>query len=71
MSQTVGLDQAFWPLYEVDEVAEDWWWGSALPLRLAMGATSVALVWGLATVSPGKGAMQRFKGIRMYVTHIP
>ena len=56
--QTVGLDQAFWPLYEVEEVAEDWWWGSGMPLRLAMAATSVALVWGLATVSPGKGTAQ-------------
>lgn len=55
LSETVGLDQAFWPLYELDEVAKDWWWGSGMPLRLAMGATSVALVWGLATVSPGKG----------------
>lgn len=55
--QTVDMDQAFWPLCEVDEVTEDGWWGSGLPLRLAMGATSV--VWGLATVNPEKCALQR------------
>ena len=63
--QTVGLSQAFWPLWELDEVGEDWWWGAALPLRLALAATTGTLLYGLATVSPGKGAHHP-----LHTTHI-
>lgn len=55
MSQEVGLDQAFWPLWELEEVSEGWWWGSNILMRLGLAATTALALWGLATVSPGKG----------------
>ena len=60
--QEVGLDQAFWPLWELEEVGEDWWWGSNILMRLGLLATSALALWGLATVSPGKGASLAARG---------
>ena len=57
-TQEVGLDQAFWPLWELEEVGEDWWWGSNILMRLGLTATTALALWGLATVSPGKGALK-------------
>ncbi len=53
------MDQAFWPLWELEEVGEDWWWGSNILMRLGLTATTALALWGLATVSPGKGAPGR------------
>jgi len=58
-TQEVGLDQAFWPLWELEEVGEDWWWGSNILMRLGLLATIALALWGLATVSPGKGTSGR------------
>ena len=56
------MDQAFWPLWELEQVGEDWWWGSNILMRLGLAATAALALWGLATVSPGKGAYDRCAG---------
>lgn len=56
--QTVGLDEAFLPLWELEEVSEDWaWWKTHLWQRLVFAGSMVALLWALSRVAPGTGAM--------------
>ena len=56
-SQTVGLDEAFLPLWELEEVGEGWaWWRSHLWQRAVFAASVAALLWALSRVAPGTGA---------------
>lgn len=56
LSDTVGLDEAFWPLIEIEEVDESWiWYSSHLQWRLAFAATVATVIYGLLQVGPGKG----------------
>ena len=55
--QTVGLDEAFLPLWELEEVGEGWaWWRSHLWQRAVFAASVAALLWALSRVAPGTGA---------------
>lgn len=57
LPQTVGLDEAFLPLWELEEVGEGWaWWRSHLWQRAVFAASVAALLWALSRVAPGTGA---------------
>ncbi len=57
--QTVGLDEAFWPLWELEEVDGDWsWWRSHAWQRAVFAGTVATVVWGLQRVAPGTGAQK-------------
>jgi hypothetical protein len=56
IKQTVGLDEAFLPLWELEEVGEGWsWWRSHLWQRAVFAASVAALLWALSRVAPGTG----------------
>ena len=55
-AQTVGLNEAFWPLAELEEVDDSWrWYSSHGAYRLAFAATAATVLWALAQVAPGTG----------------
>lgn len=53
--QDKGIDEAFWPIFELDEVPEAGK-GSHWTVRIGMGAALVAAVWALHAYAPDKGA---------------
>jgi len=53
--QDKGIDEAFWPIFELDEVPEAGK-GSHWTVRIGMAAALVAAVWALHAYAPDKGA---------------
>mmetsp|Transcript_2710 Transcript_2710/g.8015 ORF Transcript_2710/g.8015 Transcript_2710/m.8015 type:complete len:447 (+) Transcript_2710:188-1528(+) len=58
LSETVGIDEAFWPLWELEEVDESWrWYSSHVAYRAAFALTTGVTLYGLAQVGPGTGEL--------------
>ena len=55
--QEKGIDEAFWPLYELDERAEEGK-GSHWLVRTGMALTLAGLVWALHVYVPDKAGNQ-------------
>lgn len=55
--QEKGIDEAFWPLYELDERAEEGK-GSHWLVRTGMALTLGGLVWALHVYVPDKAGKQ-------------
>lgn len=57
-AQTVGLDEALLPLWELEEVGEEWaWWRSHLWQRALFAGSMGVLLWALSRVAPGTGGL--------------
>ncbi len=57
--QDKGIDEAFWPIFQMDEVPEEGK-GSHWTVRIGMGAALVLAVWALQAYAPDKGAPAYF-----------
>ena len=54
--QDKGIDEAFWPILELDAKPEEGK-GSHWIVRFGMGAAIVLAVWALHAYAPDKGAL--------------
>lgn len=58
LSDDKGIDEAFWPIFQMDEVPEEGK-GSHWTVRFGMGAALVLGVWALHAYAPDKGAVRK------------
>lgn len=55
--QEKGIDEAFWPIFELDEAPEKGK-GSHWAVRIGLGLALVASIWALQAYAPDKGVLQ-------------